>query len=110
MRFWCPVKKHLAGAACLGDCIHVADRVDGQLKATRPDLDLALPANLEKHRIPLERLGIIKYSKVYAWVLESPQRFASPVPYHAKKGTIGWSKFAIIQEPTPRPYLDKDVP
>ena len=47
---------------------------------------LALPANMDKHRV--KDLNSISCSRVFAWVISGPLRYASRVPYRHPPGAI----------------------
>ena len=55
---------------------------------------LALPANMDKHRV--KDLNSISYSRVFAWVMSGPLRYASRVPYRHSPGAI---KFVDLTKP-----------
>ena len=55
---------------------------------------LALPANMDKHRV--KDLASISYSRVFAWVISGPLRYASRVPYRHPPGAI---KFVDLTKP-----------
>lgn len=43
-----------------------------------------------QHRIPIEEIHDIKYRNPYAWVIEKPRRYYTPIPYKHPKGAIIW--------------------
>ena len=63
--------------------------------------------NMMKHRVPRETLSVLakNWSRMYAWFLEEPVKFAPEMPIDIKKGaqkiqsmdedtwTVAWSKF-----------------
>ncbi|CAJ1395303.1 unnamed protein product [Effrenium voratum] len=52
---------------------------------------IGAPENLAKHCV--EDLSLVKgYPRVFAWVLERAERYATPVPYQHKVGCITWVK------------------
>ena len=48
--------------------------------------------NLVHHKVPLAELGaMMRYKRVYAWLLADPQRFREPVPFNQAQGCIKWA-------------------
>ena len=47
---------------------------------------MALPENMSKHGV--NDLNSIRYRRVWAWVLESPQRYEPAVPYRHPTGAV----------------------
>ena len=87
--------KQLVGEANVVDCLKVGRRVAGRLVAwSKEEKDqrnfIGKKENLQYHCV--EDLSWVKYSKVYAWVLEKRQRYVTPLPYTHPQGCITWVK------------------
>lgn len=49
----------------------------------------------EKHCISEEVFEKVSYKKVYAWVLENPVLFETPIPYKHPQGAVIWVNLDI---------------
>ena len=68
--------KHLFGEARVGDCLEI-DRAD-------------FPNHVEKHFV--QDVRMVKYSHIFAWVLEDVKRYPKPRPYTHPQGAISLVK------------------
>ena len=87
----------LVGEATLTQCLRVGRMEGGQLVPwSSSGIDrgnfVGAEENFAKHCV--EDLTIIKYKKVYAWVLEDRVSYDHPRPYTAKKGAVVWRKLS----------------
>merc|ERR1712050_623350 len=65
---------HLVGEIKITNCLRVSAE--------------DLVRNVDKHCIA--DLGIVKYRRIFAWVLACPKRYDEPRPYHHPVGAIMW--------------------
>ena len=72
-------------------------RVVGCLKVPREEL----PGHVDKHCV-LD-CGIVRYARVFAWVLEGAERLAAPRPYVHPQGAITWVRLPPDMPPIPNP-------
>src|SRR5687767_184742 len=49
-----------------------------------------LAANMDRHRVPPERLNAIAYEHTYAWVIADAVPFPEPKPYRHPTGAVIW--------------------
>ena len=85
----------LVGEVTLTDCLRVGRVEKGRLipwSSSTADKKNFVGAeeNWGKHCV--EDLSILKYGKVYAWVLEDKLAYEVPRPYDAKRGSVVWRK------------------
>merc|ERR1711904_726325 len=64
-------------------------RVTGCIQLNKEDL----PNHKDKHCI--EDASIVKYRKIFAWVLEDARRYSTPRPYHHPMGAITWVRLPV---------------
>ena len=105
----------LVGEASLVDCLKVGsyDKQsglgpwtddDGVVTAASRKLFLGAPGHFPKHRIA--DLSIVKYEKVYAWVLEGAVRYVTPVKYKHPVGAVVW--VTLTEEVLKQDAVDDD--
>lgn len=77
------------------DCLSVGVLRQGRLApASASSTDRANfignPINFSKHCI--EDLSLVRYAKVYAWVLDNKVPYDAPKPFRQKRGCVKWQK------------------
>ena len=67
---------HIYGTVDLIDCFQI-DLVTYQ-------------KSVDKHKIPSSHLSSLPYKKTYAWILNNPQIYESPIKYTHPQGAVIW--------------------
>ena len=80
----------LLGEVTIVDCLQVGRRCpDGTITSWNNEAHfLGAPDNIPKHCV--EDVRAITYKSVWAWVLQAPTLYPSPVPYSHPQGAVIW--------------------
>ena len=69
----------------------------GELQPVEGNHEQFIGANFQNHQI--EDLGIIKYQRVYAWLLRNPVTYDTPQKYLHPRGAITWVRLSDSDRP-----------
>ena len=98
----------LVGEATIVNCLKIGlQREKGNIEPWSDEKDYMWDRlNRAKHCIRSPK--IVKYKKIYAWVLEGAKRYKRPVPYKHKKGQIKWITLSATEREAAKKEADKD--
>ena len=80
--------KKLWGQVEIKDCILIGELHEGKLVKGAALEENFIGTNFAKHQI--SDLSIVKYPKIYAYVLANPVRYMMPRPFNYKSGCVIW--------------------
>ena len=77
------------------DCFPIAVRDNEDYVPWEDDFERFLWSvdNIHKHRVDVTTP--LNYAVIYAWVLENPFRYAEPVQFVLRPGTVEWTALGV---------------